>query len=438
MRAQLESPLPASLPAGHGTAVLVYGRAAGKGSVSVMVDGVHWPASAWRMPPGDVLWGVVQVVAGSEVAIVVGDEVVPVGRVAVGVSEPSPAAAPVDPDVIAVCMATYEPDSELLRVQVESLRAQTDTRWTCVVSDDASSPEAFAALQKIVGDDERFVVSRSETRLGFYRNFERALRLAPPGAELVALCDQDDRWYPDKLATLRASLGDAQMIFSDQRLVERDGRVRRPSLWEGRENDHASLASLLVANSVTGAACLMRRDVVERALPFPDAPGIQFHDHWLGLVALASGDVAYVDRPLYDYVQHDDAVFGEVSGGRQRDTPSWWGRQRAAYFLGYLGRVVQAWTLLGRCDDRLTPAKRSELWRFITAERSPADCAWLAARAWRHRRATLASELELVGGIGWRWAMACGAQRIPRVRNASMPEPLSFEQRRLRRWRARA
>ena len=38
----------------------------------------------------------------------------------------------------------------------------------------------------------RFVVSRSPRRLGFYRNFERALRLAPPGAPLIALCDQDD------------------------------------------------------------------------------------------------------------------------------------------------------------------------------------------------------------------------------------------------------
>lgn len=437
MRAQLESPLPASLPAGAATAVLLYGQCPGARRVELVVDGVRYRPSAAGMPRDGVFWGVVAVAARSEVGVAANGEIATLGRIEAAAREPPPG-TPVDPDVIAVCMATHEPDPELLRAQVESLKAQTDERWVCVVSDDASSPERFAALREIVGDDERFVVSRSETRLGFYRNFERALRLAPPGAELVALCDQDDRWYADKLATLRAALGDAQMVFSDQRLVERDGRVRRASLWEGRENDHASLASLLVANSVTGAACLMRRDVVERGLPFPDAPGIQFHDHWLGLVALAGGEVAYVDRPLYDYVQHADAVFGEVSGGRKRDAPGWWGRQRAAYFLGYLGRVVQARALLVRCGDRLTPAERRELERFVAAERSPTACAWLAARAWRHRRATLASELELVGGIGWRWAMAAGARFVPRVRDASMPEPLSFEQRRLRRWRARA
>ena len=57
----------------------------------------------------------------------------------------------------------------------------------------------------------------------------------------------------------------------------------------------------------------MRREVVERALPFPEVPGEQYHDHWLGLVAMTLGDVAYVDRPLYDYVQHGGAALGHAA-----------------------------------------------------------------------------------------------------------------------------
>ena len=106
-------------------------------------------------------------------------------------------------------MATFEPDLALFRAQVESLRAQTDERWVCVVSDDASAPEHFERIRAELGDDPRFLLSRSEERLGFYRNFERALALAPAEAELIALCDQDDRWHPDKLAVLRAALGGA-------------------------------------------------------------------------------------------------------------------------------------------------------------------------------------------------------------------------------------
>jgi glycosyltransferase involved in cell wall biosynthesis len=458
---KVECPLPASLPVGVGSAVFCCGTCFHRREevvrLELLVDGARHRPAATHMARPDVreheprgfrsgFWGTVPAVGGAALALAArltsGAEIIaPLHEIAV--VQPEQPARRVEPDTIAICMATYEPDVALFHTQIDSLRAQTDRRWLCVVSDDASSPERFDALREVIGDDERFVVSRSERRLGFYRNFERALGLAPAGAELIALCDQDDRWYPDKLATLRSALGDAQMVYSDQRLVDAGGRVLRESLWEGRGNNHTNLASLLVANSVTGAACLLRREVADRALPFPDMLGIQFHDHWLGLVSLATGDVAYVPRPLYDYVQHREAVFGEVSGGRPRRGPRGLLRGgRGAYFLGYLGRAVQAQTLLLRCGDRLTPTKRRALERFVAAERSPRALAWLAARALVHRRETLASELELVHGIAWRWAVALltrlAGEHAPRVCDAAIPDALSFEQRRLRRWRARA
>ena len=68
-------------------------------------------------------------------------------------------------------------------------------------------------------------VSRSPRRLGFYRNFERALSLVPADADYVALADQDDAWRPEKLATLLAALGRRQLVYSDARVVARDGEL---------------------------------------------------------------------------------------------------------------------------------------------------------------------------------------------------------------------
>jgi hypothetical protein len=469
--AKLESPLPASLPAGTGTAVFCcgtcYHRREAISRLELVVDGARHRVGAEGMPRPDLydldprafrsgFWGTVPVQARTagavELALAVrlarGDEEV-VALGAIPVVEPEPArglAGTARDGLIAVCMATYDPDPALLRVQVQSLREQTDDRWLCVVSDDCSSPERYAQLEALVAGDERFVVSRSERRLGFYRNFERALRLAPAEAQLIALCDQDDRWHPDKLATLRGAVGAAQLVYSDQRLVDADGRVLRNTLWKGRRNNHTDLASLLVANSITGAASLFRREVAELALPFPDTPGLQFHDHWLGLVALAAGDIAYVDRPLYDYVQHRGAVFGEVTGGARSGRPRGLLRGgRGAYFLGYLPREVQAQVLLVRCAHRLTAHKHGVLRRYLAAARSPLALAWLSARPLRAlvgRNETLGSEAELAYGIAWRWAVALLA-RAParwarRLCDASFPDPLSFEQRRLRRWRARS
>jgi hypothetical protein len=464
----LERPLPPTLPVRSGTAVFCIGRCfhreADLKAVEIAVDGRRCGPVAFGMPrpdagPGRALWSGFwgtapvepQAAPGKidlslEVSLVGGAELTaPLGTIDVVEREP-PTASAATPErggsgLVAICMATFEPDMRLFRAQVESLRSQTDRCWICLISDDCSSAERFADISEVIGDDPRFAVSRSPERRGFYRNFERALAMVPANAELVALCDQDDRWHPDKLEVLRGALGSAQLVYSDQRLVDADGGLLRPTLWEGRRNNHTNLASMLIANTITGAATLFRRELTEVILPFPDTPGFQFHDHWLGVAALATGDVAYVDRPLYDYVQHAGAVFGDVSQGgaaRRKGSP------RGAYFYGYLAREVQAQALLARCGPSLAPEKRRVLRRYVAAESSPAAFAWLAARPLRMifgRTETLGSEGGLAVGILWRWLTGVRS-RFPRrlaarPGDAGFPPPESFNQRMLRRWRAR-
>ena len=437
----IESELPPSLPPERPTALFLQGRAVGARSIELVVDGVQRGHAAARMPRADlgarVGWWAVVPLPGKrdgetiELAAAVDGTMLPLASIAVKEREPSPFLQGAS---IAVCMATYEPDRELFARQIESLRAQTDTDWVCVISDDGSGDEAVAAMRAVLGDDERFCFSRSPERQVFYRNFERALTLAPPDATLVALADQDDVWYPEKLATLRAALGDAPLVYSDQRLVTRDGKVLRDSLWVGRRPNHESMLSLLVAGGVTGAAMLMRREVADLAVPFPDTPGMDFHDHWIALVALALGDIAYVDRPLYDYVQHESAVFGGEARRTPLDEQSRGMRWRAAYFGGYVQRAVYAEALLARLGDRMTAGKRRALRRYLAAERNPLAWAQLAARTLRPlvgRTETVGSEGDLATGLLWR--------RLARLgRDVRCPDAWTFSQKRLRRWRWQA
>ncbi|HWE33343.1 MAG TPA: glycosyltransferase [Solirubrobacteraceae bacterium] len=463
--ATLERPLPAALPAGTATAVFCIGVCSHPrqrvADLRIAVDGTSHAPSAFRMPRPDQpvtdsgFWGTVAIPAhAADTTVSVGVQATlddgatvtaPLAKIEI-VAPGATTTAPATAGQIAVCMATFEPDPALFEAQLSSLRAQQDADWICVISDDCSAPERYAEIERAVGDDPRFVLSRSEVRLGFYRNFERALSLAPTGAGLLALCDQDDRWRPDKLATLRAALaGDPRAIlaYSDMRLVEHDGTVLRDTLWRGRRNNYDSLASMLVANTITGAATLFRRSLLDLLLPFPDTPGYQFHDHWLGIAALAAGEIAYVDRPLYDYVQHPGAVFGDVTHGAPRHRERTPGRARAAYFHGYLARAAQAATVLARAGDRIDPRKRRALKRFIACDSSPAALAWLAARPARAlagRTETLASESELAYGVLWKQlattARGTPLERLGPFADTSVPPPQRFTQKRLRRWRA--
>jgi glycosyltransferase involved in cell wall biosynthesis len=446
---RLDSPLPSTLPAGTATALFCSGTAGAAATIVLTAGGEAVELRAVAMARLDLprghcgFWGIVPCRAPNMPgrlrleAIVDATEPVVLGEIEVLAGHPAPDGRLPDQERIAICLATFNPDSRLLRGQIESLREQSDTGWICVISDDASDPESYAAIQALVDGDPRFVLSRCTERLGFYRNFERALRMAPADCGLVALCDQDDVWHRDKLTRLRAGLGNAALVYCDMRLVDETGRVLRDTLWRGRANNRTNMASMLIANTVTGAACLMRREVITRALPFPDSPGIEFHDHWLALVAMGCGELAYIPEPLYDYVQHRGAILGKVAGG-QRDRrpivrrlrgPAW----RASYFLGYVPGQVRAATLLLRCGDRLTPARRRALQRYLRADRSLPSLLWLALRPLRAlagRNETLASEWELVPGVVWFYL----ARRLPL--NTRFPDPPTFEHRRLRRWRA--
>jgi glycosyltransferase involved in cell wall biosynthesis len=444
----LDEELPATLPVGRGTALLVRGRWAAAGSqpqgLSFVVDGAAHPAMAHGIPaPGGEsrFWGIVSLEPPARPVRVEidaqlrdGERVrAEAGTIALEPTNGEPLADPPRPPsdaggpLVAICMATFNPPGELLARQIDSIREQTHRNWVCVISDDGSDPDRLAAIEDTVEDDARFAISRAERRLGFYRNFERALNLAPPDATHLALADQDDRWQPDKLDVLLTGLGSATLAYSDARAVRPDGGVISATLWRGRRNNHANLASLLFANTVTGAASLFRRELLDVALPFPPAPGNPYHDHWLALTALASGELAYVERPLFDYVQHPDAVLGYEAinatpkGGavaRLRrsaaDRSATMDRWESAYFEEYCRTLLYARVLDLRCAGKLSAAKRSVLDRMLAGERSPRSLAWLALRPLRRlagRNDTLGFEHWLLRGVAWRYLATRRAAR---------------------------
>ncbi|MEP7292105.1 MAG: glycosyltransferase, partial [Chloroflexota bacterium] len=212
---------------------------------------------------------------------------------------------------VAICMTTYNPPARLFTQQFKSIREQTFSNWVCIISDDSSSPDSLSFIRKTIAEDQRFILLENAERLGFYRNFERCLKRVPADADFVALSDQDDLWFPDKLETLASDFqSDTQLVYSDMRIVTDDGRVISDTFWFGRKNNFTDLATLIFANTITGAASMFRAALLPDLLPFPEPAVEFFHDHWLALTALVHGSIRYVDRPLYDYYQHDRNIVG--------------------------------------------------------------------------------------------------------------------------------
>ncbi|WP_043720401.1 glycosyltransferase [Kutzneria sp. 744] len=329
---------------------------------------------------------------------------------------------------VAVCMATYRPDPAFLAAQLDSIRAQTHDNWVCVLSDDNSGPESVAVIRRLITGDDRFVLVEHEDNVGFYANFERALAAAPSDADAVALADQDDVWDRDKLATLLSALGNHGLVYSDMRLVDEHDTVVAGSFWQDRRNQWTDLEALLLLNTVTGASSLVDgRTLRELVLPFPPGTPSAFHDQWIAATALADSKLAFVDRALYSYRQHGQAVTGHRQERLDKGLPGRLGlallalgrnevltaeqeNQLEAVAEYELRRVAQfASTLLLRVDS-MTAEDRERLTELSEVEHRRAPLLKLATRS---REETAGAERFLLSAA-LRWhALRKSRAKIP-------------------------
>lgn len=209
----------------------------------------------------------------------------------------------------AIALAAYRPRPDLFRRQLQSIAAQTISNWTCVISSDSDTDEIQRLVDEFVPGDTRFeVIDTRGERLGFYLNFERALRAIPRDSEWVALADQDDYWYPGKLESLLPLLKDHEMVSGQARLV------RHPSgdVLGVTERRNGTVAQITLSNQFTGSLSVLRASLLDVAVPFPRLNSrAAAHDHWLAVCAGALGRTRVIDEVVQDYVQHDANVFGD-------------------------------------------------------------------------------------------------------------------------------
>lgn len=201
-----------------------------------------------------------------------------------------------------------------LRELIDSVLAQTDSRWCLLARDDGSTDGGRELLEELASLDARIeIVDHGAAHLGTCASFSRLLECAVGrGADWVALCDQDDVWLPGKLAAHRSRLAalsadpsDCWLLHSDLAVVGRDLAPVHTSLlgYMGiRHQDANALETLLVQNFVTGCSALASRGLLEIALPV--APDAVMHDWWLALCAAAGGRIAFDPTAHVQYRQH--------------------------------------------------------------------------------------------------------------------------------------
>jgi glycosyltransferase involved in cell wall biosynthesis len=199
---------------------------------------------------------------------------------------------------LSIAMATY--NGELyLGQQLRSIAGQTRLPDELVVCDDRSTDATLTVLEDFARKAPFPVDIRvNPARLGPAFNFDRALSMAH--GDLVFLSDQDDVWYPEKLATveaLAATSPDKACFITDALLA--DEALRSAGATKMAQIREAGLPDSAM---VMGCCTAFRQSLLQVLLPLP--PGARAHDNWLVQMADLLGVVERREVTLQYYRRH--------------------------------------------------------------------------------------------------------------------------------------
>ncbi len=199
---------------------------------------------------------------------------------------------------ISIAMTSYNA-SRYIGEQLRSFAEQTRLPDELVITDDGSTDataEIVDAFSREVPFEVRYV--RNPVNLGMHANFGRTVSLAT--GDIVFMSDDDDAWFPEKLATVVAAFdadAGALAIVNDQVIADADGTLTDRTVLQnvrklGYGDEHYG----------TGACTAMRRSLLDVLLPFP-SPGIPY-DHWTNHMPYILGVRRLIETPLQMYRRH--------------------------------------------------------------------------------------------------------------------------------------
>jgi glycosyltransferase involved in cell wall biosynthesis len=216
--------------------------------------------------------------------------------------------------LVSIALCTYN-GAAYLEQQLDTLLTQTYKNIEIIVVDDRSTDDTWAILTDYADHFPQFKIHKNENNLGFVKNFERAATLCT--GELIALCDQDDLWHPEKIALQVEAIKDNMLVYHDSEFINEDGTSMgkkisdKMNFYRGDEPE-----AFLFFNCVSGHAILMKRELLDEALPLKEG---YFHDWWLAYVATNMGSIDFIPQCLVQYRQHDKSDTNILRMNRKHD-----------------------------------------------------------------------------------------------------------------------
>jgi glycosyltransferase involved in cell wall biosynthesis len=221
---------------------------------------------------------------------------------------------------ISIAMCTYN-GAHYLTKQLDSFASQTCPPYELVVCDDGSTDTTLALIESFAGKVTFPVrIFKNERNMGSTKNFEKAIGICE--GDLIALSDQDDEWYSDKLARMHRlfeELPEALTAFSDADIIDYDSAFVGRKLWKSvyfspaKKVPHVDtkiVSSLFRLDYIaTGATIVFRAALRSQIIPIPDSWP---HDAWIAWISALRGGLAPLPVVTIRYRVHARQQIGLI------------------------------------------------------------------------------------------------------------------------------
>lgn len=205
---------------------------------------------------------------------------------------------------VSVVMAIYNGD-KFINEQLDSILCQTYLPTEVIIVNDASKDNSLAVVSDYknkYGHKLEFIIINNSTNLGVIKSFEEGIKLA--SSQYIALCDQDDVWFTNKIESLVQNINDNYLIYSDAIVTDQHLNIISNSNLAKHECGitYSAWQDYLYGNNVTGCTVMFDRILLEY-LPFPETK-LMFHDWYLAITAAFFNKIKRFPVPLMYYRQH--------------------------------------------------------------------------------------------------------------------------------------
>ena len=198
--------------------------------------------------------------------------------------------------MITVCLTTYNGE-KFIEDQLDSIICQLSDKDEIIVSDDASTDKTVSIIENY--NDNRIKIIKTPDRKGVIGNVESALEQAK--GDYIFLADQDDIWLPNKVEVCINALSKYDLVISDCLVTDENRNIIHESFYEVNKSQSNKWMALL-KNSYLGCCMAFRRDILDKALPFPE--NIPMHDIWIGNIAAFFYSVKFIPDKLIYFRRH--------------------------------------------------------------------------------------------------------------------------------------